>query len=467
LHVFGIPLHPSIVRFPIALAVIGARAARLRAALNREARTMWRFSRVARASLAVRGIAVALPTALVPQLSAAQALVREPLTLTAAVERARTQHPALASASARRKVATSLARQDAAFTNPVVEWRRENLGAPLTPDIFATVSQPLDLTGRRIALRARAREVDRSASADSMTTLRDVESAAARAFWRASLASALFALAEQQRIDADRLARFEEVRAAEGAVAEVVAIRTRVEHERARIAEVSARANLISAMADLARAIGTSPDSLPPVAPLPTTAALVETLPSVDVAVDYALSHRSELAALAATVNAANQRLSAERRAVLSDVAVELGAKQTAGYSTRVVAVAVPVPLLNRNTAARERAAAELDLVKTDRRTMEQMVRTSVITALESCAALLAARPAGVDSLVARAAEVVRIADAAYAAGGGSLLELLDARRAHLDALTAALRWTADVHLARLELLRSMGASPLDSLEHP
>jgi outer membrane protein TolC len=90
-----------------------------------------------------------------------------------------------------------------------------------------------------------------------------------------------------------------------------------------------------------------------------------------------------------------------------------------------------------------------------------------VAAALDSYRALLATRPARVDSLVTRATEVARIADAAYAAGGGSLLELLDARRARTETLAAVFRWVADVQLAHLDLLRAIGASPLDSLELP
>ena len=55
----------------------------------------------------------------------------------------------------------------------------------------------------------------------------------------------------------------------------------------------------------------------------------------------------------------------------------------------------------------------------------------------------------------------------AYAAGGGTLLELLDARRARAEALAAVFRWIADVQIARVDLLRAVGASPLDSLELP
>ena len=69
--------------------------------------------------------------------------------------------------------------------------------------------------------------------------------------------------------------------------------------------------------------------------------------------------------------------------------------------------------------------------------------------------------------LVERSAEVARIADAAYTAGGASLLELLDARRARAATQAAVLQWVADVRLAHLDLLRAVGASPLDSLELP
>jgi outer membrane protein, heavy metal efflux system len=419
----------------------------------------------ARAAVIAALLLAAMPGAPVPL--TAQTTVPARLTLVDAVGLARTRHPVLAAASARRRMAVSLARQESAFPNPVLTWRGENFGSPLARDAFTTIAQPLDLTGRRLALRAGVRDVDRSALADSTTAMREVEAAAARAFWRASLASALLALAEDQRLDAERLARVEADRAREGAVAEVVAIRTSVEHERARVAEASARATWTHAAAELAQAIGARPESLPPVEPLTAELPRADALPSHDVAVPYALGHRSEITALRATEDAVNRRLPAERRGTLSDVVVEAGTKQTAGYATRVIGVAVPLPLFNRNSAARDRAAADLDLVRAERHAMEQTVRATVTAALDGYRALLSAQPTGADSLVARAEEVARIADAAYAAGGGSLLELLDARRARTETLTAVLRWVADVRIAHLDLLRALGASPLDSLTLP
>ena len=390
-----------------------------------------------------------------------------PLTVGDAVALARTNHPAGAAASARRQAAVALARQDAAFANPVVEYRQENLGSPLQHDAFATVTQSIDVTGRRLALRASARDIDRRALADSTSIMRDVEANAARAFWRASLARALLDLAEEQRADAERLARLEAERAREGAVAEVSAIRTSVERDRAGIMKASARAAWAQATADLARAVGVSPDSLPSVASMTVAIPPIAAIPSTEVAVERALASRGELVGLRAAEDAARHRLSAERRAVLPDIVLQAGTKQTAGYSTRVIGVAVPLPLFSRNTAARDRAAAELELAEVERRAAEQSIRTSVTTAVESYHALFAAQPAGADSVVARAREVAAIASAAYDAGGSSLLELLEARRARAETLTAALRWVADVRIAHIDLLRALGASPLDSLTIP
>lgn len=394
-----------------------------------------------------------------------------PLALTDALALARARHPALAAAAARRRVVVERARQDAALPNPVLEWRRENMGSPLQRDAFVTVAQPLDLTGRRFALRAEVGDLDRRAVADSVAVTREVEAAAARAYWRASLARALLALAGEQRADADRLAAFEADRAREGAVAELLAMRTRVEAERARLVEAVARAELARAMAELARATGVPPDSLPAPAALEPAPPAVGPLPATGAALAAALADaragRSELAAYRAAADAAGHRLAAERRGILADVVAVAGTKQTSGFATRVLGLSVPLPLLNRNGAGMASAAGARDLVRAELRGAESAVVAEVTAAVEGYRALLDAQPAGAESLAARATEVARIADAAYAAGGGSLLELLDARRARAETLAAVLRWVADLRLARVELQRAVGASPLEPVETP
>ena len=57
-----------------------------------------------------------------------------------------------------------------------------------------------------------------------------------RAYWRAALGSELLAVATEERQARENIASFDATRFREGAVAEVAAIRTRLEADRARIA---------------------------------------------------------------------------------------------------------------------------------------------------------------------------------------------------------------------------------------
>lgn len=390
-----------------------------------------------------------------------------PLTVSDAMALARASHPALAIASASGRSAVGQARQAAAFPNPVLDWRQENLGSPLVPETWFSVSQPLDLTGRRLSLRSEAGDIAARAIADSVAVERSVEAEAARAYWRASLAQALLQATSVQRADAERLATVEGDRAREGAVSELTAMRARLEAERVRLTEATVRADLTRALADLARAIGAAADSLPAVPALAPAPPRVSSIPLLTDVLPGALARRPELVALRAAVQAAERRVSAERRGVLRDATLQVGTKHTAGFSTRTVGVALPLPLFDRNAGAREQASAGLHLARSQLRAAEQSVRIEVAAAIDALQSLVAAQTPSADSLSARAAEVAQVAGAAYAAGGGSLLELLDARRARTEALAAALNWSATLHIARLELNRATGAPLLQDLEAP
>ena len=76
------------------------------------------------------------------------------LTLDDAVRRATSASPAAVAAVARRQELVGRARTDAQWANPLIELRRENEGAPIPYDDFATVTLPVGLTGRRVALRS-------------------------------------------------------------------------------------------------------------------------------------------------------------------------------------------------------------------------------------------------------------------------------------------------------------------------
>ena len=103
------------------------------------------------------------------------------LTVHQAVAIARARGPLAVTAHARRLVAQGRARNDGAFPNPTLEWRRENLTSPLQPDIFGTLQIPLDVTGRRFAVRSAGGELVARGRADSSAVARQIEGDVMRA----------------------------------------------------------------------------------------------------------------------------------------------------------------------------------------------------------------------------------------------------------------------------------------------
>lgn len=386
------------------------------------------------------------------------------LTVERALDFARARSPLTAVAGARRRIAEGRARVDGAFPNPIAEWRRENLNSDLQPDVFGTVQLPLDITGRRLAMRSAVGAAVLRGRADSTSAVRQLEGEVVRAYWRAALAQELWGVAREERAARAELAQFDEHRFREGAVAEVVAMRTRLESDRARMSEATARAEHERARGDLARAIGVHADELPAVAPIDPPGTLPPA-PALTAAVQRALAARPDLRALRHASAESGHRLTGERRGIVSDLHFVAGYKQTTGINTGVVGVLVPLPLFNRNEGARERAQGEAQLADAELRDAELRVRGEVLAALRGFEAIREAMRDGASGIDARAAEVARIAEGAYREGAISLVELIEAQRARAESRAAALRWAVDARLAMLDINRATGAPILDTLE--
>ncbi len=399
----------------------------------------------------------------------ASAITRGPaFTLADAAALARSNHPLLSAAGGRRRSVTGTARQEAALQNPTLEWRKENLGSPLARDEFLTAGLPVDLYGRRLALRSASGFTAKRALADSSTTARQVEYDVARAYWRTALAMALHDGAVVQRLAVDTIARIESDRARQGAVPAGAALRARLEADRARLLEASARAELERARGDLARALALPIDSVPQ----PTELLRVDAgtgIPSRDALLVVARARRSDLLAARARVDEASKRQLAERLGTLPALGVQVGSKRTSGYQTGTVQIGVAIPFLDRNGGNRERARGDVLIAAGDLRAVESAVDAEVTSALRAYSTLLeeyerntGADGDGVRDLETRGATVAAIAATAYREGAIQLFELLDAERVRAEVRAAALRAAADVHLARLDLLRALGL-PIDS----
>lgn len=414
---------------------------------------------------AIRSVpVVALASLLLSAASSAPLVAQAALGLPEALALARQSGPLRKMTDARRQVGLGQVGESTQWLNPSLEWRRENLGSPLQPDIFATLYLPFDVSGRRVALRQAAASGRQRVAADASVEQRDAEMSVARAWLRAAAAHGTLEIMTQQYEALREIARVDAERLREGLVSEAVGLRTALEADRARVALVGARNEALVARTELARLLGVSEAQLPTVASI--SAPTLPSAPDSAAAVGAALSQRAEVRARDAAVQEAQRRLTAERRGVLGEVQLQGGTKETGGFMTGQLGVAMPLPVFNRNTGARQRAAGQLTEARIWRDDVLLAVQGGVRSALHHYLEVQVAAPSA-GSFGARGAEVARIARLSYREGHVTLTELLDAERAAAEAMQAHIRWAVDAWMARLELERSLGArlhadSPLD-----
>lgn len=387
-----------------------------------------------------------------------------PLDLAAALHAARTSGPLRKLADAREVAGIGRVGETGQWPNPSIEWRRENLGSSLQPDIFATAYIPLDLTGRRLALRQATGAGRQRVQADAVADRREAELEVARAWLHAAAADGTLAVATRQLEALAEIASVDATRLREGLVSEAVGLRTQLEADRARVALVTATGDAARARAQLARAIGLRPDALPALAVLAAPA--MPAAPDSNVVQSVALRARPEVRARESALREAQRRYTAERRGLIGDMQLQGGTKQTSGFMTGQIGLAMPFPLFNRNDAARQRSRGEYAEAQTLRDDMLNQIEGSVGAAWRAYVASRDAAQAA-STFDARGREIARIARVAYREGHVTLTELLDAERAATDAMNTQLRWAADAWLSRLEFERALGArldesSPLD-----
>jgi cobalt-zinc-cadmium efflux system outer membrane protein len=418
------------------------------------------FQTVSRSVLARLTTVAALAASPVSIVSAQAA----PLDLGAALQMARTSGPLRKIADARELAGTGRVAEAGQWPNPNLEWRRENLGSALQPDIFATAYIPLDLTGRRLALRQATGAGRQRVQADAVAERREAELEVARAWLRAAASDGAFMVATRQLEALEEIARVDATRLREGLVSEAVGLRTQLEADRARVAVVTASGDAARARAQLARVLGVRPDALPALAAL--DAPVMPAAPDSGTVKTVALRARPEVQAREAALREAQRRFTAERRGLIGDMQLQGGTKQTSGFMTGQIGFAMPFPLFNRNDAARQRARGEYAEAQTLRDDMLNQIEGSVGAAWRAYVASRGAAQAA-STFDARGREIARIARVAYREGHVTLTELLDAERAATDAMNTQLRWAADAWLSRLEFERALGArldasSPLD-----
>ncbi len=392
--------------------------------------------------------------------AAAQRVSGVPLTLQDALVFARQNGPLHRAALAREQTALGLARESTQWSNPTLEWRKESFGSSLQPDIFTTALVPFDLTGRRVALRQSATAGKTRAQENRVVEWRFAELQVSGAWLRASVASEIQRALENHSAALREVADIDTRRLSEGLVSEAVGLRTSLEADRADLAVASARAETAEAVAELSRLMGRTGDSpvvlpplTPPSLPPPPDSLQLRTL---------ALRFRPEVLAGEAAVRETERLLAAEQRGVIGEVELQGGTKQTGGIIAGQIGIAMPLPLFNRNSGARQRSRGELMQARAHLDDARLLVEGAVRVALQRYNQIRDSEAAA-STFTTRGRDVGDIARVAYSEGQISLVELLDAERASTDAIQAHLHWIVEAWLGRLELELAIGAG-LDAL---
>jgi cobalt-zinc-cadmium efflux system outer membrane protein len=383
------------------------------------------------------------------------------ITIKEIVDAAGRASPLVAAAVARGEAADLAVGEAGRWPNPIVEYRSENWasglpgGMPL--DTFATITQTIELGGKRGARRGVFEAARAGASAAVGSTIAAAQREAAFRFLEA------VRLRDRARALQDQNAAFTEMlrilrrRVEEGLTSESELARMTTEQSRSSADLL--RANVASAKAAVPLSVllegrVVTPAALvrPALVPVPEGAAS-------DLAA--AVARRADVVSARVRVEAARQSLRFEEARGVPDLAVNGGLKRTAGANTGVIALSVPIPLFERNRAARivaegqvRAAELELDLV-TRLAAAEAGAAVETARALQSAAMDLRIR-------LVEPAELARsAARSAFVQGAMDLLRLMDAERAHVEALVAANELEIDAIAAAVDARLALGESPL------
>lgn len=377
-----------------------------------------------------------------------------PLTLAVALAHAREQSPVVAAARARVEAARNAQAKAGRLLNPLMEVRSENWasGAPggLPLDVFATVTQTLELGDKRGARRDAAAASHDVAVANAALVWRDLVAAITSDYLAAvraaehsrALGAHVESLTEAVRVMGRR------VDVGSAPEADLLKLRT----EAARIVMERTRADvaLARAVAVLGARLGmdVAPGQLQrPLLPVAAEPTLSPTHP--------------ELQAAEGALLAARATSRAERARGIPDVGVNAGVKRTAGYNTGVAAITVPLPIFDTNGVARAIADGQVAAAEHERSAVERRLRGTLAAATTAARTLTAQAADAERTLVVPARGARDAARAAFASGALDVMRLVDAERVVIDAERVAIDIEIDAVAAALEARLAAGEDPL------
>ncbi|HET8625234.1 MAG TPA: TolC family protein [Gemmatimonadales bacterium] len=403
-----------------------------------------------------------------------------PISLPELLARVAREYPRIAASNARIVAAAGARRAAGVLPNPVVSIGIENARLPghepaagVDHETMATATLPLEFLFQRGA-RVRRAEAELAASrADAFAERQRIALEAARAYYRVATAQIELATAQDLLRWLDSLVAYNRARAQEGAAAEADLVRTELERDRAAIELTMRRADLVQARTSLRTFCGDSAGVNLAV----MTPDFALSLSMFDAGREHGsdTSHgRPEVEAARARVVATGAGISVARSMLVREVGAMAGLKWSAGTTTLLAGLSLPLPLVDQNRGELARAKAERDAAALELTAVEQEARAALAGATETAALLLerVRDLAGPKDSVAgptvrhltRADEIRLIALGAYQEGAVPLFQVLDAARAWGESRTGYYRTLYAQHESVLLVMLAQGQDLLNAM---
>lgn len=407
------------------------------------------------------------------------------MTLLDVLSRVRDAHPLDRAAAARVAAARGSRRAAGAFTNPVVQYQVENTpipgrgSIPMDREAMTMAMIPLEPLYQRGPRIARADAGVRAAEADARTTAIHLALDAARSFYRASMARVTVNVTRDLSAWLDSVVTYNQARVKEGIAAEADLIRAQLEADRVAAELSMQEADLAREQAMLSSFLGsyTTSSFVVAISHRPINWRLSEPEDAAAPGTERSLllvERTPPIQAARERVSSAAAGVSMERRMLIRDVSATLGTKQTAGVTSLIAGVSLPVPLFTQNRGEIERAtaeqrAAEFELAAARRTASAELqgaldAATVLLKRANTLAAPQAGGPTALPAVLARADESRRIALGAYREGAVPLLSVLDAARSWGEVRMTFYRALFAQHESVLVLAAALGIPPVQVL---
>jgi len=391
----------------------------------------------------------------------------QPLPIEDALRLAQNVAPQTESAAQRLLAARAALAQAGRLRNPELELREENVrfhGSPAgssspSLDFFATLSQTIELGGKRAQRQAVANADIAAAEAHRMQVEREIVLLTARYYLGALRAQEEFQALHEARAQFQVLVDTMEHRARDGYAPEADLMKFRGEAARLDLLLSQLRLERDRHATALATLLGEPPpiegSRLRVPAPLPPPMGERQAL------VERALQRHPDLRAAEARVERAQHSLALERAQRVPDPALTAGYKRTDSADTLVTGVTVPLPIFDQNRDNVTRAGAEARAALFDRDALRRQL-TAELDSLFRAAQELAERARTVETDLLRPAEIVRNATrSSFREGATNILQLVDAERVYADAQRDTITLIVDAYAAALAARLAYMEEPL------